>query len=134
MTTLADTVTERGRLTFTPWDTATVAFDADSDDCLLMMTPLLGPSSTVLLHHVSRRLRHQPELDIAAADLAHACGLGHHPTRNGLLVRSLNRLEHFGYLRHHCSGRCEIRTKIPPLSHRHIAQLPEYLRVLAVID
>lgn len=34
MTTLADIITAAGRLTFTPWHTDTVAFDADSDDCL----------------------------------------------------------------------------------------------------
>ena len=106
-----------------------VAFDADSDESIAYLCPRLGPSATICLFHLSRRLRHgaiNGFYDLR--DLGHACGMGRADVvrSTGQIVRTLGRLEQFGYIRP-VPGQphiVEVRTKIPPLSRSHVAHLP----------
>jgi hypothetical protein len=130
VSTLTDVAATDGKLCFIAWaEPERVAFDADSDQALTYMLPRLGPSATVVLFHLARRLRGgvvNGFYDLR--ELGHACGFGRADVvrSTGLLVRTLARLERFGYLRQ-VSGQphiVEVRTKIPPLSRCHIDQLP----------
>ncbi|MGH9136628.1 MAG: hypothetical protein ACRD0G_06225 [Acidimicrobiales bacterium] len=129
MSTLTDQISSQQQLTFVAWDTPLAAFDADSDDAIVFLAPVIGPTSVVLLFQLAMRLRHADEITVDVADLAHSCGVGRNEN-SSLLRRSLLRLELFGYLRFR-GGRCEVRTKVPPLSHRHVAHLPAYLQAVA---
>jgi hypothetical protein len=137
MPTIAEIAATDGKLCFIAWpDPDRVAFDADSDDALKFLVPRLGPSATVVLHHLARRLRRgaiNGFYDVR--DLGHACGMGRADLvrSTGQLVRTLRRLEQFGYLRQ-VSGQpqiVEVRTKIPPLSRNHVAHLPADLQAEA---
>jgi len=98
------------------------------------LAPVLGPSATIILHHLSRNLR-PPALEVTyqLTDLSHLCGMGLAVRGTGLLIRTLARIEHFGFLHHGGDGRCEIRSQVPLLSHRHVAQLPIELQIIAPV-
>jgi hypothetical protein len=134
MSILTEIAAREGKLCFIAWpEPDRVAFDADSDESLSYLLPRLGPSATVVLHHLSRRLRHgaiNGFYDLR--DLGHACGMGRADVvrSTGQLVRTLGRLEQFGYIRS-VPGQpqiVEVRTKIPPLSRSHVEHLPADLQ------
>jgi hypothetical protein len=134
MSTIAEIAATDGKLCFIAWpEPERVAFDADSDDALKYLTPRLGPSGTLVLHHLARRLRGGAVNGFYdLRELGHACGMGRAEVvrSTGQLVRTLRRLEQFGYLRQ-VPGQpqiVEVRTKIPPLSRNHVAQLPADLQ------
>jgi hypothetical protein len=134
VSTLTDVAATDAKLCFIAWaEPDRVAFDADSDQALDYLLPRLGPSATVVLFHLSRRLRGGAVNGFYdLRDLGHACGFGRADVvrSTGLLVRTLGRLERFGYIRQ-VPGQpriVEVRTKIPPLSRCHVDQLPADLQ------
>jgi hypothetical protein len=134
VSTLTDVAATDAKLCFIPWpEPVRVAFDADSDEALDFLLPRLGPSATVVLFHLSRRLRSGTANGFYdLRELGHACGFGRADVvrSTGLLVRTLCRLERFGLIRQvpGQSHIVEVRTKIPPLSRCHVAQLPADLQ------
>jgi hypothetical protein len=96
---------------------------SDSDDALVYLTPILGPTSTLLLHRLARCLTTNSATVWSTDDLAASFGVA-----PAVIRSSLARLERFAMIRHHAS-RTEVRTIIPALSARHIARLPEYLAI-----
>ena len=134
MSDLSHIDVSEGKLCFIPWpEPDRIAFDAASDQALDYLAPRLGPSGTLILHHLSRRLRDGAVNGFYdLRDLGHACGMGRAEVvrSTGQLVRTLRRLEQFGYLRA-VPGQpqiVEVRTKIPPLSRSHVAHLPADLQ------
>ena len=132
MSDLAAIATAHGTLLFAPWPTDVSIFDADSHEAIEILTPILGPTCVIALHHITRRLQ-PPTLSTTfeLSELSHACGGGPHPATNtSRIIRTLVRLEQFGYLRHDGNGHCDIRTHIPPLPPARITRLPREARAL----
>ena len=99
--------------------------DCASDDALWYLTPSLGPSSTLVLHHVTQWLN-------ASGGLVCTYGLEAMSSMFGLtpstFMHTLKRLAAFGCARqtidladHQC---WEIRTAMPPLSRRFARRIP----------
>jgi hypothetical protein len=131
-TNLATIAHQHGTLLFAPWPADESIFDADTAEAIEFLTPLVGPTATVALHYLARRL-HPPTLSIVCdvGELSHTCGGGRNPLRrDSRIIKALTRLELFGYLRHDGNGRCDVRTQIPPLAPGRIAKLPAELRYL----
>lgn len=85
--------------------------------------PVLGPTSTLLLRHVDRRLAEAPDgvvLDIA--ELSRALGVSPIVDTNGHVPKALNRCVHFG-LAQPVGDVLAVRRWAPPLSHRSIQSL-----------
>jgi hypothetical protein len=89
---------------------------------------ILGPSTTFLVRRLAAALDACPEgfeLDIPAT--AASLGLSATAGRNNPFARSLVRCVQFGLAQPHSRG-LSARRRLPPLSHRHVARLPERLR------
>ena len=124
MTTLTDTA--ELTISTTVWDDPLAAggLDADSDDALVYLTPILGPTATLLLHRLARYLT--GELTAQTWTISElAASLGVMPST---LTATLARLDRFGMIRV-TGDRTQVRTRIPPLSARHLSRLPAYLAV-----
>lgn len=91
---------------------------------------IVGPSTLLLLRRLARGLEEHPNgFRIAVADTARALGLGAGRGRNGPLNRTVDRACAFGLARRRAPDRLEVRTHLPPLTARQVAQLPEALRI-----
>jgi hypothetical protein len=98
---------------------------ADSDEALVILTPVLGPSSTLILHRLSRYASVGPtswEPGVFAATF----GLSS-KSATGLATKAVARLARFGFAMIGSSA-LAVRTHVPPLPQRWVASLPEYLR------
>lgn len=107
-----------------------IGHDPTSDYVELFWLGTLGPSATWLLRRLDAGLRTFPdgyELDLA--ETAGALGLAFSPGAGGTFLRALNRLVMFG-LAQPLSRSIAVRRKIPPLSQRQLARLPQHLRTL----
>lgn len=103
-------------------DTLVVArFDADTDEALMFLTPVLGPTSTLVLHRLARALNSGGPLCWTLADLAATFGVS-----TSQIDRTIDRLERFGYARRD-GFTLAVRTTVPPLTRRHVERLPVYL-------
>ena len=95
---------------------------ADSDEALVLLCPVLGPSATLMLHRLARYAVAGPttwEPEVFAATFGLASG--------GLAPKALSRLSRFGFATIGWAG-IAVRTHVPPLPQRWLAQLPDYLR------
>ncbi len=90
---------------------------------------ILGPSATWLLRYLVDRLDTSPdgyELDLD--ECATALGLGRRPGASGVFPRTLARCCQFGATRFFGPTTLQVRRKLPPLTRRQIARLPDTLR------
>ena len=99
----------------------TSVFDSDTDEALMFLAPVLGPTSTLLLHRLARALVSGGPVCWSLADLATTFGVS-----LGQIDRTIDRLERFGYARRD-GFTLAVRVAIPPLTRRHIERLPAYL-------
>lgn len=119
-------------LNFTIWHDPVSERDgipADSDDALVWYTPVLGPTSVLLLHRIARYLGATPELNFDTVELAASLGLASSDrlaTSDGF-NRAMHRLEMFGMIRP-IGTTIHARTILPPLAQRQLRLLPNYLR------
>ncbi len=90
---------------------------------------VIGPSTTWLLRRLSYGLDVQRDgFDIDLAETARCLGLGERLGKNSPFRRALQRLCTFELARPHGPGALAVRTRIPPLSLRHLSRLPEPLQ------
>src|SRR4051812_37142812 len=91
--------------------------------------PILGPSTTFLMRHLSARLDEEPEgFDLSVDDTARLLGLG---TRSGLgspFIRAMARTGQFRLTRPCGPDAIEVRRKLPGLSSPQISRLPAPVR------
>lgn len=117
-------------LLFTTWNdpAVTTGIPADSDDALVWLTPILGPTATLILHRLARYLTNAPECAFTTSELAATFGLANTDgTPSPAFAKALKRLHMFGMART-IGSHTEIRLIIPPLPQRHLARIPTYLR------
>jgi hypothetical protein len=121
------------RLTVTAWWDPALAvqgLDPRSPYAERFWLGIVGPSTLLLLRRLARGLEEHPNgFRVSIADTARALGLGPGLGRNGPLNRTVDRACTFGLARRRAPDRLEVRTHLPPLTARQVAQLPEALRV-----
>ena len=99
---------------------------AASNDLLAYITPILGPTATLIMHRYAHYFaaghdHHQLGLD----ELGATFGIR---GRNNVLVRSLSRIDRFGFGRlAPNTPTLRIRTAIPPLAQRVAQRIPAHL-------
>jgi len=97
----------------------------DSDDALWYLTPALGPTSTLVLHHAARWLNASAGLPYTFGIEAFAQMFGVMPSA---MFHTLKRLQSFGLAE--CVSDlsdCQtwkFRTKVPPMSRRFARRMP----------
>ena len=101
---------------------------AASNDLLAYITPILGPTATLIVHRYAWYFAagdeyHHIELD----DLAATFGISGRGV-NSPLLRSLQRIHRFGFGKiEQPSPKLRIRTAIPPISRQMARVIPAYL-------
>jgi hypothetical protein len=100
---------------------AASGLQTDTDDALIYLSPVLGPTSTLTLHRLARCLTTGTSRVWSIEDLAATFGVGTSQMR-----ASLARLERFGMIRT-VGDRLEVRTRLASLSVRHVERMPAYL-------
>ncbi len=98
----------------------------DSTETLAWWTPVLGPTATLMAHRFAGYVAHGGQVSFTVPDLARTFGMGDSHAR----VRSaLQRLDRFHVVNVH-DHTVFVRLALPPLTRRHLDQLPPYLREL----
>ena len=95
---------------------------ADSDEALMLLCPVLGPSATIVLHRLARYASVGPT-EWEPEPFAATFGL----SKVSLAPRALSRLSRFGFAQIGAT-RLAVRTTVPHMPVHWLAQLPEYLR------
>lgn len=95
---------------------------ADSDESLMLLCPVLGPSATIVLHRLARYASVGPT-EWEPEPFAATFGL----SKVSLAPRALSRLSRFGFAQIGAT-RLAVRTTVPHMPVHWLAQLPEYLR------
>ena len=120
-------------VTFTPWTDPIVdpyGIDPSGHYSRTAWLPILGPTSWLMLGTITQHLAAEPAVTWRLGDLARDHGVGR-PDRPGFIVlRSLQRLEHFGLLRFEAGDRALIRTHVPPLGERQLRRSASHVRQL----
>ena len=101
------------------------AIHADSDEALVILCPILGPSATLILHRLSRYAAQSPTW-WTPLEFGRTFGLSSNGT-SGLALRSVVRLAKFGFAVIG-TGSLAVRTVVPPLPPKWLDTLPTYLR------
>lgn len=97
----------------------------DSDEALVVLCPVLGPSATLMLHRLARYAS-TGATTWAPSVFAATFGLSKNaPT--GLAAKAVGRMARFGFA-NIGSATLTVRTHMPPLPQRFVDYLPDYLR------
>jgi hypothetical protein len=97
-----------------------------SSETLVWWTPILGPTATLMAHRFAGYVGRGNDRQFTFGDLARTLGMGNSTSR---VRASLERLERFGIIS--VAGETvSVRVALPPLTRRHIEQLPGYLAEL----
>jgi hypothetical protein len=97
----------------------------DSDEALVILCPVLGPSATMVLHRLARYASSGPTTWEPAV-FAATFGLSKNAP-SGLAAKAIARLARFGFATVG-STTLAVRTHVPPLPQRWLTALPDYLR------
>ena len=101
MTTTTDTQPDRYQLTWAARAVPNPDMSLTGDYLEFVWLPLLGPSATLVLRRFGRTLGapdHHRTHSIGRAALAAGIGVGDGGGRNAPIMRTLNRLERFGFI------------------------------------
>lgn len=94
-----------------------------SNDTLVWWTPILGPTATLLAHRFASYVSRRELVQFSVGDVSRTLGMGRSV---GRVRATLERLERFHVAMVHDDA-VFVRTSLPPLTHRQVAQLPPYL-------
>jgi hypothetical protein len=129
--TIFDTTLDEPTLVIVPWHDDVVdpiGYDPRSPYVELFWLNVLGPTATWLLRRVVDGLDHYPggyELDLEQT--AKALGLGYTRGTMSPFARALQRCVLFGAAQP-VDGGLAVRRRLPPVSARHLARMPDHLR------
>lgn len=116
-------------LTIRPWTDPVidrVGHDPRSTYVERFWLGILGPSTTWLLRHLADGLDASPEgFVLSLPECAMALGLGQKGGRHSPFVRAIMRSCQFGMARADGPATLSVRRKLPPLTRRQAAALPE---------
>ncbi|MEX0847483.1 MAG: hypothetical protein WD023_06865 [Ilumatobacteraceae bacterium] len=128
---MSDIALDEPTLVVVPWHddiVDSIGFDPRSHYVELFWLNVLGPTATWLLRRMVAGLDEYPggyELDLDQT--AGALGLTFTPGAVNPFARSVNRCVMFGGAQP-VAGGLAVRRKLPPVSARQLARMPEYLR------
>jgi hypothetical protein len=116
-----------------PWHDPTVdsiGFDPRSRYLELFWLSILGPTTTLLMRRLADGFDAFPEgFELDVAGTAVSLGLQSAGPRSQAFPRALERCVLFGLARAHSHG-LVVRRRVPPISQRYLARLPESLRAV----
>lgn len=118
-------------VTVVPWidpDLDVVGHDPRSLYVERFWLGILGPSSTWLLRRLAAEFDEAPDgFVLCLPETARALGLTESSARHSPFTRSIVRLVQFGLLRPGAGEVLEARRRVPPLTFRQVAKLPDFL-------
>ena len=124
---------ERVHLRVEPWPDPVideVGHDPRSSYVETFWLPVLGPSTTWLLRHLTIRLEESPEgIELDVEDTARSLGLGERMSPNAPFARTLKRCVDFDMAEWRGPRLLAVRLRLPPLARRHLRRLPESLQI-----
>jgi hypothetical protein len=129
--TITDPALDEPTLVVVPWHDDVVdpiGYDPRSPYVEMFWLNILGPTATWLLRRVVDGLDHYPggyELDLEQT--AKALGLGYSRGTLNPFARALHRCVLFGAAQP-VDGGLAVRRRLPPVSARHLARMPDHLR------
>lgn len=91
-------------------------------------TPVIGPTSVLLLRRLPVLWRESMSVEVDLHDLAGSLGLGNSSGRHGSMQRTLDRLERFRFAAFSSPSDLEVFTEAPPLPDRQLERLPAWTR------
>lgn len=91
-------------------------------------TPIVGPTSVLLLRRMPVLWREGLSVEVDPSELAASLGLGKGTGRNSALARTLDRLERYRFAQQRIPGDLEIFTEVPPVADRQLDRLPAWSR------
>lgn len=90
---------------------------------------ILGPSTTWLLRRIASGLETHPNgFTLDLSDCARRLGLGDRGGRHSPFMRALTRLVQFDLAQVHGAEALAVRRRVPPLTRRQVARLPDSLQ------
>ena len=118
-------------ITVVAWHDKVVEAHADSHatssiETLMWWTPILGPTATLMAHRFAGYVARGAEVQFSYGDLARTLGMGSSTSR---ARAALDRLVRFRIVAM-VGDVVHVRTMLPPLTRRQLAQLPPYLAEL----
>ena len=89
-------------------------------------TPVLGPSSVLLLRRMPWLWRDATPAEIDVAELGAQLGLGHGASRHSPIGRTVERIVRFRFAAWSGPGVLDVFSEAPPLSQRHLDRVPQW--------
>ena len=89
-------------------------------------SPILGPSSVLLLRHTAQLWRDADPAVIDSADLAQQIGLGKGRGTHSPLGHTLNRIVRFRFAQWTDPGVLDVYTEVRPLRERDLSRVPKW--------
>ena len=89
-------------------------------------SPILGPSSVLLLRHTAQLWRDQSPAHVDSADLAQQIGLGKGTGTHSPLGHTVNRLVRFRFAEWAAPGVLDVYTEVRPIRDRDLRRLPDW--------
>lgn len=86
--------------------------------------PVLGPTSTLLLQHVTGLLMAEPQVDLPITETAKLLGLGESPWK---LWSSIKRLDQFHMIQRVADDLYTVRLELPALTPGQQLRVPEHI-------
>lgn len=91
-------------------------------------SPVIGPTSTLLLRRCAWLWQEAEPARIATAELAAQLGLGKGTGSSSPLWHTVERIVRFRFATMDTPGQLEIFTEVPPVMERHLDRLPPWCR------
>lgn len=107
-------------------DVHRAGFPLDHDYLEQCWTPVLGPSSVLLLRRVSYLWREVTPAELTTSDLGAQLGLSRGTGRNSPANRTLDRIVRFGFADWSGPSTLDVFTEVPPVPTKQLARLPSW--------
>lgn len=89
-------------------------------------SPILGPSSVLLLRHTAQLWRDSDPAVVDSADLAQQIGLGKGRGTHSPLGHTLSRIVRFRFAQWSAPGVLDVYTEVRPLRERDLGRVPDW--------
>jgi hypothetical protein len=89
-------------------------------------TPVLGPSSVLLLRRIPWLWRESAPAEVDVGELGAQLGLGHGDGRHSPMARTVERIVRFRFASWSGPGTLDVFTEVPPLPDRHLDRVPRW--------
>jgi len=87
-------------------------------------TPVLGPSSVLLLRRIPWLWRESAPAEVDVGELGAQLGLGRGDGRHSPMARTVERIVRFRFASWSGPGALDVFTEVPPLPDRHLDRVP----------